>query len=262
MSFGRVVIAGCHGRMGDMLIRHLEANGVETAGVDLPFTPENLCSACTGAKIAILCVPASAIKGVTAALAPYLPPDAILADIASVKVHPLRDMLVSWSGPVVGTHPLFGPSPDKEKAAVALVPGRKDEAADLIEALLTTLGWHVFRTTAQEHDEAVAKIQELNFLAGIAYFGLLAEDQSLLPFLTPSFRRKFAAARRLLVDDGPLFTGLFTENPYSQPVLQRFRETLELRSAGEVARLTEKVRWWDEQLSKEGRENDAVQPVR
>ena len=43
-----------------------------------------------------------------------MPKGAILCDVCSVKVNPLAQMLEAYDGPVVGTHPLFGPEPKPE----------------------------------------------------------------------------------------------------------------------------------------------------
>ena len=248
MSFGRVAIIGCHGRMGAMFVQRLGEIGVETAGVDLPFTAENLRYACTGARLAILCIPSRHIKEVTAKLVPYLPSETILADIASVKERPLQAMLEEWNGPVVGTHPLFGPKYMGKEMPVALVPGREAYAMDKVEELFTALGWTTFRTTAREHDEAMAKIQELNFITSSAYFGMLAGDESLLRFITPSFKRRFMASRQMLMDDAPMFTGLFMENPHHHEVLQEYRRLLDVSTTEDVARLAAKASWWNDRI--------------
>ncbi|MDD6087965.1 MAG: prephenate dehydrogenase/arogenate dehydrogenase family protein [Desulfovibrionaceae bacterium] len=249
MSFGKIVVAGSRGRMGAMLLERLRKAGMEAEGTDQPFEPDRLRTVCKQAKWVILCIPSRYIAEVTRAFATVLPQNAVIADIASVKMLPMQAMLREWSGSVVGTHPLFGPDTDGV-LPVALVPGRGDHAADLLEDLLQNgLGWKVFRTTAQKHDEAVAKIQWLNFMAGTAYFSMLAEDETLMPFLTPSFKRAFAASRRLLVDDGPLFTEMFSENPYHEKVLCHFREALNITDMEAVSEMSRKVRWWDRQLS-------------
>ena len=110
----RIVIAGHRGRMGAMLLeRFSRRTDIDAVGLDLPYLESDLAEACRGAHAVLLCVPASAIADMTAKFAPYMDAGTILADITSVKERPMRDMESLWPGPVVGTHPLFGPRPDE-----------------------------------------------------------------------------------------------------------------------------------------------------
>ena len=114
--------------MGAMLVARAEAAGLGIVGVDVPLAPEKLSESCSGADMAVLCVPAAVFGEVAAAVCPHLPARAVLADITSVKEQPMRQMERVWPGPVVGTHPLFGPSPEAEAdQPVALTPGRNAE---------------------------------------------------------------------------------------------------------------------------------------
>lgn len=63
-----------------------------------------------GADAVFLCIPAGAMAEVLPHLVPHLDGRQILADITSVKSS-LWAMERAYAGPVVGTHPLFGPKP-------------------------------------------------------------------------------------------------------------------------------------------------------
>ena len=92
----------------------------------MPLTPETLAPACREADLALICVPAAVFRSVIGTVCPHLPPTAVLADITSVKEIPLRQMESVWPGPVVGTHPLFGPQPDPQAdQPVTVVPGKQ-----------------------------------------------------------------------------------------------------------------------------------------
>ena len=45
------------------------------------------------------------------------------------------------------------------------------------------------------------EVRPMNFITSVAYFALLAGQEDLLPFLTPSFRRRQNAARKMLTED-------------------------------------------------------------
>ncbi len=243
----KTVIVGSTGRMGAMLLARARAAGLHVTGVDVPLTPEVLAPASAGADLAIICVPAAVFSEIIAIVCPHLPPTAVLADITSVKEIPLQQMEKAWAGPVVGTHPLFGPKPDPEAdQPVAIVPGARAELAhmELASGFFTTLGCRVFPTTAEKHDKAMASIQNMNFITSLAYFALLAEHEDLLPFLTPSFRRRQNAARKMLTEDAHMFAGLFEANPYSYEAVRQYRQMLNLAAAGDIDLLCQRARWW------------------
>ncbi|WP_291440291.1 prephenate dehydrogenase/arogenate dehydrogenase family protein [Desulfovibrio sp.] len=244
---GRTVIIGSLGRMGAMLVARAQAAGLDVVGVDVPLAPEKLSEFCAGADMAVLCVPAAVFGEVAAAVCPHLPARAVLADITSVKEQPMRQMERIWPGPVVGTHPLFGPSPEAEAdLPVALTAGHNadPEHLALVEAFFTKIGCRTFMTTAEKHDKAMARIQNMNFITSLAYFSLLAGQDDLLPFLTPSFRRRHHAARKMLTEDARLFAGLFEANAHSHEAVRQYRQMLNLAAAGDIDLLCQRAAWW------------------
>lgn len=246
-----LLIVGSQGRMGALLMRRFQETGTPVAGIDhlhdAPPTEETLHALCGKAAVVLLCVPAAVLRPVIARLTPYMPPDAVLADITSVKIQPLEQMEAAWPGPVVGTHPLFGPAPAPGmELPVTVVPGARATEAHthMVEQPFVRMGCRVFRSTAEQHDEAMAAIQGLNFISSLAYFATLARREELLPFLTPSFRRRQEAARKLLTEDAPLFEGLFEANPYSHDLVRQYRAFLNIAAAGDLALLAERAAWW------------------
>lgn len=242
------VIVGARGRMGAMFRRRARSVGVSVEGVDIPFDADTVAAACAEADLLLLCVPVAVLGETLQTFVPYLRPTTIVADITSVKEQPLTLMQRYWQGPVVGTHPLFGPGAhNDEPQPVAIVPGATATEAHVskVVAFFEAIGCHPFMTTASAHDKAVARIQNLNFITNLVYFALLADDESLTPFLTPSFRRRHAAARKMLTEDAPMFAGLFDANPYSQEVVRQYSKLLNIASAGDVDLLCNRaVHWW------------------
>jgi prephenate dehydrogenase len=228
-----------------MLLRRLHAAGISASGVDQPLTDAGLRQLCAAADLVLLCVPIAAMPEALRAIRPHLNGRQVLADIASVKVQPMSQMQEAYAGPVVGTHPLFGPESSGD-LRVALCPGVQAGEEDLllVEDVFTRIGCAVFRTTAQEHDEAAAYIQGLNFVSSAAYFAALAEHPEFLPFLTPSFQRRKEAARAMLTDDGQLFAALFEANPASQNAVRSYRAFLNLAAGGDLSLLRERALWW------------------
>lgn len=243
----RIALVGSQGRMGSVLLRQLQAQGCDMQGLDMPLLDADIARACHGARLVLLCVPAAALKSVIRRLSPYMEAGTVLVDITSVKLRPMEVMEAEWSGAVVGTHPLFGPAPAPDtELSVALVPGKRATEEDilLVEALFSCLGCTTFRCTAAQHDEAMAMMQGLNFLSDVAYFAATAGKPELLPFLTPSFRRRREAARKLMTDDAELFSGLVEANPLMRKVVARYRACLSLAVAGDSLLLAKRAAWW------------------
>lgn len=205
------------------------------------------------ADIVLLCVPVALTGPVAARIATILPvPDsAVWVDICSVKVEPMRHLGQAVRGPVVGTHPLFGPSakPGAPERRTAIMAGERAKEQDmaLVERLFTALGCVVFQGTPAEHDRAVAIFQSLNFLTSAAFLSLAAKTPGITPYMTPSFHRRIAASKVLMMDDGELFTGLTFQNNEVRDTLSRFTQCLqEFVESPEAAALElETARsWW------------------
>lgn len=248
MTTKSILLVGDTGRMGSMLHARLSAAGLSVRGVDRPLEHEKY-ALCRDASLVLLCVPIAALSEVSARISPYLDGSQVLADIASVKMQPLAQMQAAYSGPVVGTHPLFGPDGGKHADAsprVAICPGdaARERDVQLLESIFARIGCVSFRTTAERHDEAAAFIQGLNFITSAAYFATLAEHTEFLPFLTPSFTRRMEAARNMFTHDGKLFEALFEANPAGQEAVRRYRSYLNLAAGGDISLLRERAAWW------------------
>ena len=246
MTENRIVIVGSRGRMGAMLLQRFSEKGYDASGIDIPYSEEGL-AACRDARAILLCIPADAIAKTVERLLPYMDEGTILADITSVKELPMQAMERLWHGPVVGTHPLFGPvqAPGLE-LRTTICPGIAASEADtaFIEHLYQSIGCITFRATPEEHDIAEAKIQGMNFITSAVYFALTSGDPSLLPYVTPSFLRRMNSTEKQLMEDGPLFTWLFEANPHSQSMVRQFRNMLSLAAAGDIELILSKAQWW------------------
>lgn len=257
----KVAVLGHRGRMGEMLTRRWRERGLTVSGADLdahdaanPGDERNaipaqaMREAVAGAKAVFLAVPAPVLTSVLDQLVPMLSDRQILADIVSVKMQPLRQMERRYAGPVIGTHPLFGPVPLPEDMMTAIVPGKnaREEEITLVEELFALIGSGTFRTSAEEHDRGAAYVQGLNFVSSAAYLASLAERQDLMPFLTPSFRRRLEGARKLLTEDGDMFQAFTAANPMTPDAIHTFRLFLDLVEGGGLPDVLRRARWWYE----------------
>ena len=252
-----VCVIGGRGGMGSMLMRELATAGYAVAGLDKtgrtdrtpdasPVREKEWEDAVGGSLIILLAVPATALRGALEKLAPLLTGKHILMDITSVKSLPMQWMEAAFSGPVIGSHPLFGPVPNAEDMRVALVRGQNAgaEACGHAEALFRRLRCATFWTTAEEHDTGVAFAQSLNFTVSAAFFCALARHEGIRPFLTPSFKRHLEAARKHLTQDTAMFLEFTALNPAFASVLGQYQSILTEAAAGNLATIAAQAASW------------------
>lgn len=245
-----IAVIGNKGRMGTMLSLKWAEAGFDVRGVNRDaggvFAQDSLRQAVQGADVVMLCVPAQTIAGVLEQLGLFLLPTQVLMDITSVKVVPMLEMEGRFSGPVVGTHPLFGPVPNPEDLRVALTPGKRaaPEHVELAEDIFTAFNCQTFVTTPEEHDRNAAFVQGLNFISSAAYFASVANREELLPFITPSFKKRLEGARKLLTEDAAMFEGFTSANPMTRDAIHTFRLFLDLVERGGLADVARQARWW------------------
>lgn len=102
-----VVIVGGGGQMGRLFEKMLTLSGYQCV-----FWKNDWARAAdivADAGMVIVSVPIHTTVETIGRLPP-LPADCILVDLASVKAEPLQAMLAAHQGPVLGLHPMFGPT--------------------------------------------------------------------------------------------------------------------------------------------------------
>ncbi|MFO8032480.1 MAG: prephenate dehydrogenase [Desulfohalobiaceae bacterium] len=245
MGLKSISIIGASGAMGRLFQERMQDNNLEVLALDKPLQTQDLAGCLPESDLVLLAVPAQAFVQVLEEIKGHLRPKTLLADICSVKIRPLELMLRYHQGPVVGTHPLFGPEPEPGTSLrTALVQGRNPSALHQIQELMQEIGLEPFFCSAQEHDRALAYIQGLNFVSTVSYLATLTDDPGIERFLTPSFKRRLDAARKMLTQDADLFQNLFEANPYSFEAVRQYRQFLNLAAAGELDLLQDKASWW------------------
>lgn len=260
-DFKKIAIFGAKGKMGSLFSTRAKAKGYFVVEFDLPLPWPELTQVISQADLILLCIPMPGFEQFIQTLSPYLQPEQTLMDVCSVKVWPIKVMEEHFSGPVIGSHPLFGPNPDSTFNKVALCPGQKGK--DRLSPSLnfwTQLGFKPFLTTPQEHDKAMAFIQGLNFITTLTYFAS-ESGEHVAKFITPSFARRMEASFKMIVEDFNLFANMVEHNPYSGEMVRQFRSFLSLAAAGELEVLAEKSLWWwknfKDQLTQKPKNNQA-----
>lgn len=224
----RVGIVGGTGAMGRWFEAFLRRQGVEVlvGGKTRGVPAERIARE---AEVVILSVPLGETLKVIEEVGPLLGEDQLLMDFSSVKVLPVKAMLEHSRAAVIGAHPLFGPRARIEEGlTVCLCPARERGWIPRIKGLLEGGGLRVVITSPEEHDRAMAIVQVVHHLSNLA-LGLQvlgAGGKDLVPFFTPSFRRRLELLEAILKEDPGLYREMVRLNPYCEDALSGFAETL------------------------------------
>lgn len=242
-----IAVVGANGQMGGRFSADFAALGLNVARLDRESSDEDVRAALDGCDLLLLSVPVTAMDAVLDRMLPRLDRTAILCDVGSVKVMPVKAMTARYEGPVVGTHPLFGPVvPEGFEPRVAVMPGRDRDAdaAALVADLFTRCGYHCFASDPEEHDRAMAYIQGLNYTSTVAFLAAARDVEGISNFVTPSFRRRLDAAAKMLNQDMELFEIISEANPFLQEVSRKFMSYLSLAAGGDLDLLADRAQWW------------------
>ncbi|MFW5499782.1 MULTISPECIES: prephenate dehydrogenase/arogenate dehydrogenase family protein [unclassified Maridesulfovibrio] len=242
-----VAIIGSRGQMGGFLALTAERAGLMVYRFDTPLDEEKMARRLPDTDLVILCIPVTVMDEVLPVVIPHLKKGAILSDVGSVKGRPVQQMLRAYDGPVVGTHPLFGPViPTDFDPTVALVAEREEDRPAMlaVKDFFERLNFGAFESSVEEHDKAMAMIQALNFSSTIAFLACSREIPNIKKFVTPSFKRRLESARKMVTQDSDLFGTITDANQYSQEATRLFRSFLSLAAAGDMDLLADRASWW------------------
>lgn len=239
----RVAIAGGGGAMGTLFAERLELAGRSVAPLGRPLEGETFEKALNEADLVVLSVPATALEETIARVAPHLR-GAILSDVTSVKITPMAQMTRLYDGPVIGTHPLFGPViPAGFTPRICITPGPGADPAPLLK-LFSGMDFSPFLATPEEHDRGVAFVQGLNFISTVAHLAAMRQVPGIERYVTPSFERRLDSARKMLTQDQDLFETISEANPLLQETVRQFTGFLNIAAGGDLELLSERAKWW------------------
>jgi len=184
-----------------------------------------------GVELAVLAVPIDATPEAAARLGPHLPPGCVLADLTSVKGPALEAMLSAHPGPVLGLHPMFGPTTSSlDKQIVVATAGRDDEACRWVRDQLAAWGAIVVPATAAEHDDLMIVVQALRHFATFAFGQFLyrrgVDLARTLEVSAPIYRLELGMVGRLFAQDPRLYAEIIFATPERRAVLAQFAESL------------------------------------
>jgi len=227
----RVLVVGGAGAMGSYLARWFAEAGYRVRILD-QHDWEQATVLCDGIDLALLSVPIDATTEVVQRLAPHLPPDCVLGDVTSLKAVPMAAMLAAHAGPVVGLHPLFGPTTTTlDKQVVIATPGRARSACQWLLDQFTSWGAIVIQSDPAEHDDAMAVIQALRHFATFSFGKFLFEQNvaldRTLEFSSPIYRLELGMVGRLFAQDPSLYSEIIKASPERRQLLRDYLASLQ-----------------------------------
>lgn len=186
---------------------------------------------CAGIDLAIISVPIDVTSAVISRLGPHLPADCVLADITSVKEPHLKAMLEAHKGPVVGLHPLFGPTTSTmDKQIVVVTPGRDQPACKWLLDQFSAWGSIIIQTNAEKHDEIMGMVQALRHFATFAFGQFLRRRRTdlyhTLEFSSPIYRLELVMVGRLFAQDPSLYAEIIFASPERRTLLKDYLASL------------------------------------
>lgn len=155
---------------------------------------------------------------------PFLPPDCILADIASVKTD-LKEFYEQCGFHYVSTHPMFGPTFANLGMLAhenAIIISEGDHLGRIFfKDLYSQLGIHIRECTFEEHDEMMAYSLSIPFVSTFVFAAVMKRQDA--PGTT--FKRHMQIAKGVLGEDDDLLREILF-NPRTGAHVEQIREEL------------------------------------
>jgi len=227
-SFGRFLVQHL-GKRFDLQVWDRRDLSADAAALGARWTGLEDCAAC---DIVIPAVPVQDLDGLVVDLVPHLTPGALVVDVASVKVKPLRilERRLPWKIQFLGTHPMFGPQSGRGGIrglkVVLCLPERPvdSERVEAVRAFLESdLELQVLEMSAEEHDSEMAYIQGLTHWMAKALREIHVPDPALG---TVAYRHMMKIEENLRDDSDDLFLTIARENPFAADARRELRERL------------------------------------
>jgi chorismate mutase/prephenate dehydrogenase len=212
--------------MGTYFGRWFAESGYEVRVLDVDDWPR-VRELAGDVDLALICVPIDRTVEVIRQLGAYLPAGCLFSDITSVKQAPVAAMLEAHSGPVLGLHPLFGPTTTTmDQQVVAATPGRLADECQWLVDQFASWGSVVLPLEAREHDDLMAVVQALRHFATFAFGDFLCRQNvnvtRTLDLSSPIYRLELGMIGRLFAQDPALYAEILFGTPERRELLRQF----------------------------------------
>ncbi|MCF1426576.1 MAG: bifunctional chorismate mutase/prephenate dehydrogenase [Shewanella sp.] len=240
-DLGSIVIIGGNGALGKLFGQMLTLSGYQIRSLDKDdwSRAEALLD---DAGLVLVSVPISITCEVIRQKLANLPEHCVLADLTSIKMAPLKAMLETHKGPVIGLHPMFGPDVGSlAKQVVVVCQGRYPEKCQWLLDQIGIWGARLVEAEAVKHDEAMQLVQAMRHFSTFVYGLNLCREQadiaSLLQFSSPIYRLELAMVGRLFAQSPELYADIIFAQGKSQAAisdyLDNYCQALDLLKRGD-----------------------------
>lgn len=179
-------------------------------------------------EIIILCTNISFFESFLKENAHLFNPNALVLDVASVKILPIELMVkyLPSTCEIIGTHPLFGPQSGKngiQNLNFVISPVRSKKVDCLKDFAENTLKLKVFVKSAEEHDREMAYVQALTHFVARAINEMNIPDS---PLSTQAYLKLLELKGLLSGDSFELFKAIENNNPFAKEIRENFKSQL------------------------------------
>ena len=175
-------------------------------------------------ELVINCVTLSYTIEAFESIMPYLNPNCIISDIASVKTH-LKEFYEGCGFRYVSTHPMFGPTfanlGQLENEHTIIISEGDYLGKIFFKDIYANLRLHICEYTFEEHDKVVAYSLGIPFASTMVFAATMKHQDA--PGTT--FKRHMKIAHGLLSEDDFLLTEILF-NPRTSRQIERIQEEL------------------------------------
>jgi len=175
-------------------------------------------------ELVINCVTLNHTIDAFKAIFPYLEPNCIISDVASVK-NKLQDFYATCGFPYVSTHPMFGPTFANlgylEKENTIIITEGNHLGRVFFKDLYSRLKLNIFEYSFEEHDKVVAYSLGIPFASTLVFAATMVHQDA--PGTT--FKRHMKIAQGLMSEDDYLLSEILF-NPRTPGQISRIQEEL------------------------------------
>jgi len=182
-----------------------------------------------GADVVIIAVPIAVTVEVIEEVGPYVPDDALLCDITSVKSKPVEAMK-EHSDEVLGMHPMYAPSNSIDGQKIVLCP-EKGKKWTLMETFWMDNGADIHVTDPESHDKAMSLVQGLMHFSELVVAETIRKadmtGSDMEEYSSPVYQLITDLTARMLNQKPGLYGSIQAENPENENIRESFIESAE-----------------------------------
>ena len=227
-SAGPIVVIGGGGGMGQAFCRLLRLSNYQVLVLEKDDW-DRADHLFENASLVLVSVPMDLTLAVIEKLHGRLPQQCVLADLTSVKKMPMEAMLKAHAGPVIGFHPMFGPTTQSlAKQLIVVCHGRDSKACQWVLDQFRLWGVSLQEALPDEHDRMMGVIQALRHFTTYVYGILLTEErldlEKALQLSSPIYRLELGMVGRLFAQNPHLYAEIIFQSEEGRRMARQLYE--------------------------------------